>query len=126
MSKVKRTNFVVMSVGTYEHVLGAFWAWRKDADNVLNRTVTLYSPHIGAITALGGSGHVMVSGSADETLRVYDLVKQREVGRLDKHKGTITAVELSQDGLHMLTTSEDRTLGIASFFFSLTKASIAS
>ena len=112
MSEVKRTHFVVMNVGTYEHVLGSFWAWRKDADTVLCRTVTSYAPHIGSITALGGAGDRMVSGSADETLRVYDLTRRRELGRLDKHKGTVTGVALTRDGSHMVTTAEDRTLCI--------------
>lgn len=101
-----------MNVGTYEHVLGSFWAWRKDADTVLCRTVTSYAPHIGPITALGGAGDRMVSGSADETLRVYDLTRRRELGRLDKHRGTVTAVAVARDGRHMVTAAEDRTLCI--------------
>lgn len=112
MSETKRTHFVVMNVGTYEHVLGSFWAWRKDAETVLCRTVTSYAPHIGAITALGGARDKMVSGSADETLRVYDLTRRRELGRLDKHRGTVTGVALTRDGSHMVTTAEDRTLCI--------------
>ena len=106
------THFVVINLGTYEHVLATFWAWRKDADVVLCRPVASYTPHIGPITALGGHGATMVSGSADETLRVYDLLKRREVGRLDKHNGTVTALQLTADGTHMVTVSEDRTLCI--------------
>eukprot|EP00729_Bicosta_minor_P005526 gene5526-22282_t len=57
--------------------------------------------------------HHLVSGSADETIKVYDLARQKEVGTLFEQQGTLTCLEFFQGAgggvgaRHMLSGSED-------------------
>lgn len=61
----------------------------------------------------GYAGHHLVSGSADETIKVYDLARQKEVGTLFEQQGTLTCLEFFQGAgggvgaRHMLSGSED-------------------
>jgi len=65
-----------------------------------------YEPHGGTLTALGATGKLLVSGSADELLKVYDTRRMVEVGTLMLHEGTVTAIDFYGD-THMLSGSED-------------------
>ena len=53
-----------------------------------------YTPHLGPITALAGHFPRFATGSSDETLRVYDIRKLRELGTLSTHASTISAVAM--------------------------------
>lgn len=65
-----------------------------------------YEPHGATLTALGAAGKLLVSGSADELLKVYDTKRLVEVGTLMLHEGTVTSLDFYGD-THMLSGSED-------------------
>ena len=107
----------MISLGCYDQALYTFWAEGRGKDKEGKPVVELvptcaYTPHIGAVTALAGHSATLVSGSTDETMKIYDLRKRVEVGRLDQHTGTVTHIALSQDGAHMVSVGADNTLCI--------------
>ncbi|KIH87693.1 pre-mRNA-processing factor 17 [Sporothrix brasiliensis 5110] len=65
-----------------------------------------------AVTALRlfpDSGHLMLSGSADNTVRLWDVYHQRELLRTyTGHKRAITDLSFNRDGTRFLTGSHDR------------------
>jgi protein MAK11 len=103
---------IAVAVGTYEHVLQTFAAV-ADEESSSGGGVTLvltaaYTPHMAAITCLSASAGTgtLVSGSVDETVRVYDLRRRVEAGRLDQHSGTVSAVALDASGAYMLSAGD--------------------
>jgi WD40 repeat protein len=64
--------------------------------------------------AFAADGQTLVSGSADATVRFWDLAANREYGMLKGHKAAIgfegLAVALSPDGAWLATISFDHTI----------------
>jgi WD40 repeat protein len=54
----------------------------------------------------------VVSGSSDQTLRVWDLKKALEVATLHGHASGVTTCAVTPDEQHMISGSEDRTLKV--------------
>eukprot|EP00050_Salpingoeca_kvevrii_P014710 m.39152 g.39152 ORF g.39152 m.39152 type:complete len:505 (-) comp5929_c0_seq1:170-1684(-) len=104
-----------VAAGSYEHVLYGFeCALSRDAKGAVKGTLStryVYEPHAGCISAIAGSGPVLVSGSSDEVIKIYNVAQRVEVGTLMEHQGTITS--LAFYGLdNMLSASEDGGIGI--------------
>ncbi|CAM9328553.1 unnamed protein product [Ectocarpus sp. 12 AP-2014] len=76
-----------------------------------------YNVHVGCMKsvaiATSGSraGQLLVTGGADERVRIYDLRDRTELGELQQHNGTITCMEFYKS-THLLTGSEDHTVCI--------------
>ncbi|CAM9792042.1 unnamed protein product [Choristocarpus tenellus] len=76
-----------------------------------------YNVHVGCIKsvalATSGSraGRLLVTGGADERIRIYDILDRKELGELQQHNGTVTCMEFYKS-THLLTGSEDHTLCI--------------
>jgi WD40 repeat protein len=68
--------------------------------------------HLGAVTALAVSrdGRHILSGSADWTLKLWEVATGQCLRTLEGHASAITAVCLSADGRHALSGSVDRAL----------------
>lgn len=76
--------------------------------------VFIFPAHAGAIKALAaspGGGKWLVTGSADEVIKVWDLRRRREVGGLLHHTGSITALAFA-GRTHLLSASEDGALAL--------------
>ena len=50
--------------------------------------------HNGSIKAISSSLPWLITGSTDESIRIYNYKKLKEFGALFKHRGTITAMIL--------------------------------
>jgi len=93
------------------------WDVRKDVP-IADRELMSFSPH-GAVASAEYSpdGKYVVTGSWDNTARVWDAATGQVVRRLgrelakpqDEHRGRVNSAMFSPDGLMVLTASEDGT-----------------
>ncbi|KAG5363631.1 p21-activated protein kinase-interacting protein 1 [Yarrowia sp. B02] len=90
--------------GSYEHNL--FCVSLLLGTSPVFSPIFHFTPHIQSIKCLATSGRYLVSGSADENIRIYDLQKRKELGTLTHHSGTITALEFYKRKW-LLTAGED-------------------
>lgn len=80
-------------IGTYEQVLFGYTLARSEDSAVLNISFTDKS-HCASVRSLAVSSKcLLASGSADETIQLFDLKGRLEAGTLIKHNGTITHIE---------------------------------
>jgi len=96
------------AIGTYEGIVyGLEIVTLPDKQQTL-KVKFVSEPHISTVKAVAHStvGHWMVSGGADESIRIYNTQTLREFGALLKHHGTITSMKFFQDAF-MLSGSED-------------------
>ena len=62
--------------------------------------------------ALSSDGTMVVSGSDDKTLKVWNLAAGKALRTLEGHEGAVTAVALSEDASIAVSASADRTLRV--------------
>ena len=74
-----------------------------------------YEPHVGCVKSAAlmtsAGGDWLATGGADETIRVYNLRKKRDMGALHSHAGAVTCLEFFGKQ-HLLSGSDDGTLRI--------------
>src|SRR4029077_11861096 len=59
--------------------------------------------------AFSPDGLHVLTGSSDETARLWSAATGQEIGVFTGHEGSIYSVAFSPDGLHVLTGSTDKT-----------------
>ena len=101
--------------GSYERFL---WGWQvKEKKKELQWTFA-YPAHIGPIKCIASSGAVVATGGADDTIKVFDINAQKDMGSLYKHEGAVTCLDFhgSHPGInhptHLLSGSEDGSICI--------------
>ncbi|UPU34662.1 caspase family protein [Geomonas paludis] len=62
--------------------------------------------------AFSPDGRIVVSGSTDKTITVWDLATRRKIGTFIGHGDVVSTVAFSPNGKFVLSGSEDRTLKI--------------
>eukprot|EP00041_Stephanoeca_diplocostata_P021692 m.508902 g.508902 ORF g.508902 m.508902 type:complete len:401 (+) comp21888_c1_seq2:159-1361(+) len=97
-----------ISAGSYGHVLYGF---ELKISNEAEKEMRIepkyaYEAHMGSITSVAVKKDCLVSGSVDETIKIYNLRKKVEHGTLMEHQGTITCLAFVGDA-HMLSAAED-------------------
>ena len=80
-------------------------------DTSLIRTLQGHTHAVTAV-ALSSDGRRAVSGSDDNTLRVWDLESGQMLRALQGHSFSVTAVALSSDGRRAVSGSDDETLRV--------------
>ncbi|KJE90571.1 hypothetical protein CAOG_01869 [Capsaspora owczarzaki ATCC 30864] len=81
----------------------------KSLDGIALQLVAkyVYPAHTGCIKAVAlGGGRLLATGSTDETIKLYDIDRKKELGFMIKHEGSITALEFVKDS-HLLSASDD-------------------
>jgi WD40 repeat protein len=58
------------------------------------------------------SYHLLVTGNADHTLRVWDLESGQSLRRLEGHSRSVNGVAITPDGRPAVSASEDHTLRV--------------
>ncbi|CAH1253630.1 PAK1IP1 [Branchiostoma lanceolatum] len=95
-------------VGCYEQMLLGFRLVVGEEECKLEPTFTDNS-HTGCVKAVASGGHVLASGSTDETIHLYNMESRTELGTLLQHDGSITCLQF-YDSSHMLSGAEDGTM----------------
>eukprot|EP00038_Savillea_parva_P008332 m.176264 g.176264 ORF g.176264 m.176264 type:complete len:408 (+) comp14135_c0_seq1:169-1392(+) len=95
-----------VTVGSYGHILYGYDVeiGGSEAPKLVPRYS--YEAHVGSVTSVAIAGEILVSGGADEVVKVYDLKKRVERGNLMEHEATITALAFYGTS-HLLSASED-------------------
>ena len=71
-----------------------------------------YRSHVDGIQSLSISYPLLATGSGDETVKIYHLQKQKEVGQMLFHKGSVSALAFSPGSLHLLSASLDGSIAV--------------
>lgn len=82
--------------------------------NVLLRPIFTFPAHISSIRTVataGADSKWLATGGTDEIVKLWDLRKQREVGQLTGHQGTITSLVFASR-TYLLTTSADSNINL--------------
>ncbi|CAG2167295.1 unnamed protein product [Oppiella nova] len=95
-------------VGTYEEYLIGYQLKRQDDTYVLEQTFADRA-HSGSVRCLSTTSKVMVSGSTDEVIHIYNMNRRSDSGTLQHHSGTITHLEFFKT-THLFSGSEDGTV----------------
>jgi WD40 repeat protein/energy-coupling factor transporter ATP-binding protein EcfA2 len=64
------------------------------------------------VVAVTPDGKHAISGSSDNTLRVWDIKSGNKLRRLKGHTGVVSAVAVTPDGKHTISASRDKTLRV--------------
>jgi WD40 repeat protein/serine/threonine protein kinase len=93
---------------------GRFDALFSGKDIPAEASVRTLQGHTSSVTsvAMSPDGRHIVSGSEDNTLRVWDLVTGRCLNTLQGHTGEVESVAVSPDGRHIVSGSSDSTLRV--------------
>ena len=74
-----------------------------------------YEPHVGCVKSAAlmtsAGGDWLATGGSDETIRVYNLRRKRDMGALHSHAGAVTCLQFFGKQ-HLLSGSDDGTLRI--------------
>ena len=62
--------------------------------------------------ALSQDGKLLISGSDDKTIKVWNLEDRREEFTLQGHTSEVTSVAISQNGKYLASGSEDKTIKV--------------
>jgi WD40 repeat protein len=107
---------VVLVIG-----LGGYGAWelhRPDPPKAIgyeqlsiSKTITGHSSYVNTL-AISPDGQTLVSGSADKTIKVWNLSTGQEILTLKSHLNPINTVVISPDGQTLVSGSADKTIKI--------------
>mmetsp|Transcript_6896 Transcript_6896/g.11861 ORF Transcript_6896/g.11861 Transcript_6896/m.11861 type:complete len:350 (-) Transcript_6896:162-1211(-) len=92
--------------GTYEKFILGF---RASIETAKLQPVFGYAAHDGCVKSVAAAGRILVSGSTDEIIKIYDLKRKKEVGNLVQHDGPVTTLAFFRN-THLLSGSEDSTI----------------
>ncbi|WFD19183.1 Protein mak11 [Malassezia caprae] len=104
--------------GSYERFLyGLEGSLHRTADDTYEATLVprfVFPAHVSSVRSVACAGRDskwLVTGGVDETIKVWDLRRRKEVGALTGHEGTITSLSFPSRTF-MLSTSEDGTINL--------------
>uniref|UniRef100_A0A7S3LT25 Uncharacterized protein n=1 Tax=Palpitomonas bilix TaxID=652834 RepID=A0A7S3LT25_9EUKA len=107
---------LVVCVGSYDKKLFAFETTTLPADGERKKKLPFAfgSPsHDGAVRCMAVSGHLLVTGSTDESVRFFDLKKRVECGQLLEHTGPVQVVQfIGKKGSLLASCSDDGSIKV--------------
>eukprot|EP00172_Hildenbrandia_rubra_P002936 Plantae.Rhodophyta-Hildenbrandia_rubra.ctg41846.p1 GENE.Plantae.Rhodophyta-Hildenbrandia_rubra.ctg41846~~Plantae.Rhodophyta-Hildenbrandia_rubra.ctg41846.p1 ORF type:complete len:366 (-),score=68.54 Plantae.Rhodophyta-Hildenbrandia_rubra.ctg41846:85-1182(-) len=105
---------IQLALGSYDAEVSGLSLWDDEEGLLSMEARYAYRPHADCVTCLCFDGNALASGSADETVRVYDVASRREGVTLMGHTGSINEVQWARDdsGSYLLTAGEDGDVGV--------------
>ncbi|XP_068654036.1 uncharacterized protein [Aristolochia californica] len=102
--------------GSYEKFIWGF-ALKTQSQSHTLKPLFSFPSHLGPIKSVAVAGPVAASGSADDTIKVYDLSANTEIGSLVQHSGAVTALSFFTPASlffprNLVSGSEDGTVAI--------------
>lgn len=103
---------LVIAAGSYERIL-----YGVDVEIAADGTVKeikesfAIPAHTGYIKTVSCCPRFLVSGATDETIRIFDLKKRKDVGSLTQHQGSVGALYFTGNS-HLLSGGEDGRIGL--------------
>ena len=84
------------------------------AEQAVDRSLRIFKGHANAVeaVAISSNGRVVLSGSQDTTLRLWNFSNGRCMKVFHGHVGQVTAVALSQNGQFAVSASRDKTIRV--------------
>jgi protein MAK11 len=85
---------LLLTIGTYEKCLQGtdYKIDDEKCELISKRSSFSISAHIGYVRAIAAGPHFLVSGSTDETIRIFDLRRRKDYGILACHSGSISCL----------------------------------
>lgn len=96
-------------LGTYEEYVLGYKFVKDDSEAQLLQSIATHS-HRGSVRTVTTNGRLLASGSADETINIYDMFLRKESNMLMEHNGTVTCLRFTPDGSFLISCSEDGTM----------------
>lgn len=93
-------------LGTYEEYVLGYKFVKDDSEAHLIQSIATHS-HRGSVRTVTTNGRLLASGSADETINIYDMSLRKESNMLMEHNGTVTCLSFTPDGSFLVSCSED-------------------
>jgi DNA-binding beta-propeller fold protein YncE len=94
---VKRDVYVV----NFRSIVGPFWELASETLTLKGHTDQVYS------VAFSPDGKQIASGSADETVRIWNAETGQELHKFAEHEATVSSVSFSPDGKRIVSGSSD-------------------
>lgn len=83
---------VLATVGSYDKSI--YGVEYKVSNGIVSEQAVSFAlpAHTGCIKCISSCSRYLATGSTDETIRVFDLLKRKDIGTLTSHSGTVTAL----------------------------------
>lgn len=109
---------LLLTIGSYEKTIhGVDFKLQNDGKTLISKKVSFSMPaHSGYVTAISSGSNFLVSGSTDETIRIFDLKRRKDFGSLTCHSGSVSSLAFykqrmlfsgGEDGKIMVTRCSD-------------------
>ncbi|KAG9439361.1 hypothetical protein H6P81_019526 [Aristolochia fimbriata] len=107
---------MALLAGSYEKFIWGF-ALKSQSESHTLKPLFSFPSHLGPIKSVAVAGPVAASGAADDTIKVYDLSANTEIGSLLQHSGAVTALSFFTPAYlsfprNLLSGSDDGTVAI--------------
>lgn len=105
----------LLSVGSYEKSLYGVEVTVQEDSSVTSKVAFAFPAHTGYLKCISCTDSFLATGSTDESIRLFFLLKRKDYGTLTLHQGSVTALQLfEQAGNHFLISgSEDGFVAIS-------------
>lgn len=106
----------LVAIGTYERVLYGIdvevSVENASEPSLLSVKNTFAIPaHTASIRSIASCPRFLASGGADESIRLFDLRRRRDIGTLSEHNGSVSALAFWHSS-HLLSAAEDGQVGL--------------
>ena len=81
-------------------------------DITLDRTIKGHSGWVKSVVAMSPDGQTIVSGSGDNTIKVWNLDTGELLHTLEGHSDSVNSVAISPNGRTIVSGSEDETVKV--------------